>query len=173
MQATQTDQSGALALVILLVAFVVWRFRTTDERPAPTGVRPDDAAVPAPAAPAAAPELREVDFVLARCGHHDHHPGHVPTAPIRKRTAGMDVRDMRKNGWGSNDRITLCYSHNLLGSQLRNVLFECDRGCGTRGDLDVGDVDVGIGDLRYRGWRNDGDLLVCPYCAGTRSRRWR
>lgn len=172
--------SGALALVVAVVAFLVWRYRNSDQRPVPPGQRPDDATPTAPAgqaatavAPAAEPELREVDYVLARCGHLDHHPGHVPTASIHRKTAGMDTRDMRKNGWGSNERFTLCYSHNVTGAELRQVHLECDRGCGTRGILDAGDPDVGIGSLRYGGWRNHGDLLVCPYCAGTRSRRWR
>lgn len=167
------DPSGALVLVAGAAAYLVWRYRTRDERPEPAGRRPDDAATAAPSSPGPAPELREVDFVLARCGHPGHIPGHIPTAQIRRRSAGMDVRDMRKNGWGSTDRLTLCYSHNTLALGLGSVYVECDLGCGTRGDLDAGDPDVGIGDLRYRGWRNDGDLLVCPYCAGTRDRRWR
>ncbi|ACU39409.1 hypothetical protein [Actinosynnema mirum] len=138
---------------------------------------------PAPAAPPAAaeppePELREADVFTLRCTHLDHHPEHIPTATIRRgRTAGIDIIQVHKNGWGSDEHATRCRHHNPDGDRLGIGHVECGWGCGTPIELriaDPGDVDWSFGLLRERGWRSDPhDRLVCPYCAGTRSRRWR
>lgn len=156
-----TSDPNALILVAAAVAALVWRYRTRDQRPVPPGTVGEGV------------ELRPLDFVLAACDHLDHHPGHAPTSPIRYRHAGMDVRDMHLNGWGSTPHMNLCQIHNQGRRHLDSVQVRCARGCGTRGELPAGDAAVGIGGLRNRGWCNDGDLPVCPYCAGTRSRRWR
>lgn len=158
------SDSNALFYVVTGIAALVWWFRTRDEPPTQTTTA---------TAAGAADDLRELDFVPATCDDAQHHPGRIPTSPVRARHADLDVRDMHLNGWGSTPHLLLCPVHNHGRYPLGIVHVRCGRGCGTHAELDADDARVGIGGLRNDGWCNDGDLPICPYCAGTRSRTWR
>ncbi|MBP2341084.1 hypothetical protein JOF41_007338 [Saccharothrix coeruleofusca] len=154
----QNSDPSALWLVLLLVAGGIWYYRNRDHRPNPAAGPLGD-------------EVREVDYVLARCGHD--HPERVPTAHIRYRTSEADVNELHGAGWGSDGYLLLCPAHNHGRYPLERVHVECGtEHCPTRGDFDARDPRVGMGDLRWRGWCNAGTRLLCPYCAGTRSRLW-
>jgi hypothetical protein len=159
------SDSNALLYVVAGVALFVWWYRTRDQSPAHA------------ADSTAAAGLRELDFVPAACDDPQHHPDRIPTSPLRARHVGLDVRDMAINGWGATAHVLLCPIHNRGRYPLDVVHVRCGRGCGTHAELDTDHPEMGIGALRNNGWCNDrdlpGDLPVCPYCAGTRSRTWR
>jgi len=152
---------NALFYVVAGVAVFVWWYRNRDQAPVHDGTE------------ATVDGLREIDFVRAACDDPQHHPDRIPTSPLRARHIDLDVRDMHLNGWGSTGHLLLCTIHNRGRYPLDVVHVRCGRGCGTHAELDADDARVGIGGLRNDGWCNDGDLPICPYCAGTRSRTWR
>lgn len=153
------DPSFSLFLVVAVVVYGWWRWRHRDDPSADLAPYPQG--------------LRQVDMVRVQCQHPQHHPGQVPAHRVHARNAGLDVQEMRYNGWGSDSRSTLCRFHNVAGNELSVLHVECGRRCGTVETVALDDVDVAIGTLRYHGWCNDGDLLLCPVCSGSRSRSWR
>lgn len=153
--------STALLLVLAAVAYGVWHWRNRYTAPAAPGGQLDTA------------ELRELDIALVRCEHPDHHPEMVPFAPVRYRHAHEDVRQLSLDGWGATERMNTCRVHNTAG-WVGDLHVQCSQpGCQTHHLIPVADPEVGMRDLRNRGWCNVGDRMVCPYCAGTRSRVWR
>lgn len=155
------NDSSALLTVLAAAAFGMWWWRNRYTPPAPPGGHLDPA------------DLEELRVVLVRCEHPDHHPEMVPFAPLRYRHADEDLRQMSLNGWGATERINTCRVHNDQGWRSGPHVQCSLPGCQTHHVIPVDDPEVGIGDLRNRGWCNRGDQVVCPYCAGTRSRVWR
>jgi len=154
------SDTNSLITVAAAVALFVWWYRTRDRHPHHS--------------PDAQPGLRDLDYIPAACDNPEHHPDRIPTSPVRARHAGLDVRDMNLNGWGSTEHAQLCQWHNQGRYPLDAIHVVCGQpGCGTRTAFPAGDPEVGIGGLGYQGWRNDRQVPICPYCAGTRSRTWR
>ncbi|MFJ5984291.1 hypothetical protein [Lentzea sp. NPDC092896] len=153
-------ESSSLLTVITAVALFVWWYRTRDHHPQQ--------------APETQRGLRNLDYIPVICDDPGHHPDRIPTAPIRAHHAGLDIADMYHGGWGSTEHLQLCHFHNQGRYPLDVVHVLCGQdGCSTRATIPTDDPAVGIGELRYRGWRNDRQVPVCPYCSGTRSRTWR
>jgi hypothetical protein len=151
---------NSLLFVLAVLGLAVWWYRTRDRHP--------QSAIETQVG------LRDLDYIPAACDSPDHHPDRIPTAHVRARHAGLDIRDMGIDGWGSTEHAQLCHWHNQGRYPLDTVHVVCgQQGCGTRAQIPTADPDVGIGELRYQGWRNDRQVPICPYCAGTRSRLWR
>lgn len=154
------SDSNSLFYVLAAAGLAVWWYRTRDHHPQH--------------ALEVQVGLRDIDYIPVVCEHPDHHPDRIPTAPVRAKHVGLDVRDMHLNGWGSTEHIQVCHFHNQGRYPLDAIHVICGQpGCGTRTQFPTDDPDVGIGGLRHDGWCNDRQVPICPYCAGTRSRTWR
>lgn len=157
---SETSDPNSLLFVVAAVVLFVWGYRTRDRHPQQASDNPVG--------------LRELDYVLVVCDHPEHHPERIPSAPVRARYVGLDVRDMDRNGWGSTEHTQLCNFHNQGRYPLDAIHVVCGQpGCTTRTQFPAGDPEVGIGGVRNDGWCNDRQVPICPYCAGTRSRTWR
>jgi hypothetical protein len=85
----------------------------------------------------------------------------------RRLVAGMNT--LERQGWAGTAHTNLCPVHNGLGLALDTLHVVCETpGCGERATMRYRSMPTAFGRLRWDGWRNRGDHVICPYCAGTR-----
>jgi hypothetical protein len=170
-----SDPLGYLALAAAGIGYLVYRRRrplTGEPAPEDAADPPTDTSSEAPSEPATPePELRQLDTVTIRCEHLDHRDA-APAVVLSKQNPSAALRTLERQGWAGTEHTNLCHYHNPHRQPLETLHVTCDTvGCGERATLAYRELQVSFGRLRWDGWRNRGDLTLCPYCAGTRRHR--
>ena len=149
-----------------------------DDVPDPAGDRPRAALPCSIATPKPEPEseselpLRRLDTVHVRCEDPTHPAGQVPAVTLARDRAGAVRLTLQRQGWTNTPNATLCPVHNPLGRDLAAVHARCELpGCGERAGMRLSDLTGAFSRLAFDGWRNRGQLVVCPYCSGVRQHR--